>query len=631
MLIPLVLAVLQVAGGPSPAAQPPVWPATSWQFRRAMEPGYIQLRYASGNTFRVENTLPFAVQVTWDVIGTRDSGSLVLPATNEQVRVSTAYFTTRKHGPVRLYFQGLNIQSAANGNKPPSPWPLLGTRLPPFDTTLVVVNPEDGKEFFRTRIGVRFEREATDSIIRVLVGRYGLTMVGLQWSNMFIVAIQDPGIAWTHLLAFRQRLEADPFIAGTRLINHPLPPLPPGRTTRRVGLGWSRPPIPPARGLAGLTDTSIVVPLPGAPVYRNIFAVRFDDSTSGSTVRDVLRVSRGEIISGNPEAGEYIVRFADPGASYDAVMSLQRWIAGYPGVGHVTPILLRVGAPLPPNPADSARALRWVEGNTFAVCNTLPTEDRMEWEVYATTETGALVLPPRTVGKSCTESVFTTRNRGTVRLFRDGGILQVEANGSPPPGLAERRHGTPAASREVPGGPRGFDAGRDHRGGHRVVCVPERLPDPVSGIGQRNRRPRPADRASGRHHRRFQPAGTWCASRTRASGSVPWIPCARPFSRAGSCRRSNSCRCLPSATGFGADSGVGRSPVRLPAKVGRALHGARTRVSDSEHTPASSGLRVPRRQQCMSRRSSRAAGSIIDGCSRSPSCRRPPGPRFDSS
>ena len=282
------------------------------------------------------------------------------------------------------------------------------------------------------------QREATDSIIRALLAQYGLTMVGFQWQFMFVVAIEDPGIAWTELLAVRQRLDDDPFIAGTYLFIHPSPPPPPGRTTRRIGQGRSRPPIPPARGLDGLTDTSIIVPLPGVPsafVYRNILSVRFDDSTSGSTVRDVLRVSRGEIISGNPAAGEYIVRFADPGASYDSVLSLQRRVVGYPGVGYGDAAPPPGRRPGSTTQAAVARVLRWVEGNTFVVCNTRPTEDRMEWEVYASNETGALVLPPKPAGERCAEAFFTTRNRGTVRLFRDGGILQVEANGSPPPSL----------------------------------------------------------------------------------------------------------------------------------------------------------------------------------------------------
>lgn len=431
MLISLVLAVLQVAGGAAPSLSPA-------QHRTIVVSRGVEFRYVSGNSFVMRNPLPFDVPVRWELIDGKERGSLVVPAATEQSRVGVAFLTTKTKGPVMIFINGLSYASAANEGKPASPWPFLGSRLPRFDTTLVVVNPSDGREFFRTRIGVLFKREATDSIIRALMAQYELTMVGFQWPLMFVVAIEDPGIAWTQLLAFRQRLDADPFIAGTYLINHPLPSPPPGRTTRRSGSGWSRPPIPPPRGLAGMTDTSIVLPLPGEPgalVYRNILAVHFDDSTSGSTVRDVLRTSRGEIISGNPEAGEYIVRFADPGVSYDSVMSLKRRIVSFPGVGYATLIRFQASGPVPPNRAGATRVLRWVEGNTFVVCNTLPTEDQVEWEVYATTETGALVLPPRPAGTPCTESAFTTRNRGTVRLFRDGGILQVEANGSPPPGL----------------------------------------------------------------------------------------------------------------------------------------------------------------------------------------------------
>lgn len=449
MLIPLVLAVLQVAGGEAPSLSP-------GQHRMLLSSRGIEFRYVAGNSFVLRSPFPFDIPVRWERIGGKEKGSLVVPAATEQSPVGVAFLTTKGRGPVMIFINGLSYASAANQGKPASSWPLLGSRLPPFDTTLVVVDPGDGKVFYRTRIGVMFEREATDSIIRAVMARYGLTMVGFQWPFMFVFAIGDPGIAWTQLWAYRERLDADPFVHGTKLIYHAGPVWPPGRTAWWRPLGWIRPPIPPRRSLAGLADTSIVSPIPGDPgalVYRNLFAVRFDDSTSGSTVRDVLRVSRGEIVTGNPEAGEYIVRFADPGASYESVMSLKREVEGYPGVGHVTPVPFQGSGQVQPRPAGDGRVLRWVNGNTFVVCNTLPTEDLVGLEVYATTETGALKLPPRPAGKPCSESVFTTRNRGTVRLFRDGGILQVEANGSPPPSLVTgdtTRPSVPGRSLVVP-------------------------------------------------------------------------------------------------------------------------------------------------------------------------------------
>lgn len=111
----------------------------------------------------------------------------------------------------------------------------------------------------------------------------------------------------------------------------------------------TRPVVPASRKLSTVADTTLVATPPGDTVtiaYRNVFRVRFDDSTSGTTIRAFLVEMQGEIISGNPNAGEYIIRFPDPGASYQAVDSLQRAIMSRVGVDYAVPSKWRSGAAL---------------------------------------------------------------------------------------------------------------------------------------------------------------------------------------------------------------------------------------------------------------------------------------------
>ena len=143
MLIPLVLSVLQVAGGEVPSLTP-------GRHRMVAASRGVELRYVSGNSFAIRNPFPFDIPVRWELIGGKERGSLVVPAATEQWRVGSAIFTTKAKGPVMIFVNDLSYASAANDGKPASRWRLLGSRLPPFDTTLVVVNPDDGKEFFRT-------------------------------------------------------------------------------------------------------------------------------------------------------------------------------------------------------------------------------------------------------------------------------------------------------------------------------------------------------------------------------------------------------------------------------------------------------------------------------------------------
>jgi hypothetical protein len=69
--------------------------------------------------------------------------------------------------------------------------------------------------------------------------------------------------------------------------------------------------------------------------FRDVYGVLFDDSTSGTGIRAFLARFNATIIGGfghGTSAAAYVVRAPDPGATFDAVKSLENAMAGYPGV-----------------------------------------------------------------------------------------------------------------------------------------------------------------------------------------------------------------------------------------------------------------------------------------------------------
>ena len=103
----------------------------------------------------------------------------------------------------------------------------------------------------------------------------------------------------------------------------------------------------PNTGMTFPKDTTLVNSFPGDTVtvfYRNIFGVRFHDSTSGTTIRQMLQQFKGEIIGGLPNTGEYIVRFPDPGSGFAAFNALETEINAVPGVEYATPMVRRSGS-----------------------------------------------------------------------------------------------------------------------------------------------------------------------------------------------------------------------------------------------------------------------------------------------
>lgn len=76
--------------------------------------------------------------------------------------------------------------------------------------------------------------------------------------------------------------------------------------------------------------------------------------------------------------------------------------------------------------------LSYICGNTFLVRNTNTTQVDVTWEVYQKSESGTLSLPPRPATQPYSETYLTTVNKGTVRLFEGGQLIETRANGNKP-------------------------------------------------------------------------------------------------------------------------------------------------------------------------------------------------------
>jgi len=131
-------------------------------------------------------------------------------------------------------------------------------------------------------------------------------------------------------------------------------------------LDTGRPPIPPAVFFFP-AETAYAAVSPAdtmAIYYRRVVGIRFDDSTSGSTVREVLTRYQATIIAGSPNVGAYIVRVPDPGPTYQALEALVLRLSVEPGVDFAFGITFR-GAASPqaryPTDGPGARRGAWLQ------------------------------------------------------------------------------------------------------------------------------------------------------------------------------------------------------------------------------------------------------------------------------
>jgi subtilisin family serine protease len=108
----------------------------------------------------------------------------------------------------------------------------------------------------------------------------------------------------------------------------------------------ARPPMPGS--FAHPSDTTLWAAPPATTpsdtlvrYYRTVIGIRFDDSTSGVTVRRVLQKYGATIIGGLPRAGEYVVRVPDPGPTFEALANLIGAISNEPGVDYAAGVTFR--------------------------------------------------------------------------------------------------------------------------------------------------------------------------------------------------------------------------------------------------------------------------------------------------
>ena len=188
----------------------------------------------------------------------------------------------------------------------------------PFPRNIVLV-------MFREQTSRDEKQRAIDAIHGVVVGGAPLGKGGV-----YYVRVPDDGTSRPLFRAI-EKLKEFPQV---ELASPELPAIGPERSAPALG-DTSRPSLP---GKANLPhDSTFTVEAPDIPraeclYYRNIVGIIFDDTTSGVTIRSVLRRYRGTIIGGSPSDAEYIVLIPDPGPTYAAVDSVATQLYAEPGV-----------------------------------------------------------------------------------------------------------------------------------------------------------------------------------------------------------------------------------------------------------------------------------------------------------
>lgn len=81
----------------------------------------IRLSHICGNRFRVQNANDFPAEVHWDVVGSTDTGRVILPPRPAGKPFSEVFLTTNATGTTRLFYQAALIETTIN----------LGTPCPP--------------------------------------------------------------------------------------------------------------------------------------------------------------------------------------------------------------------------------------------------------------------------------------------------------------------------------------------------------------------------------------------------------------------------------------------------------------------------------------------------------------------
>jgi len=182
-----------------------------------------------------------------------------------------------------------------------------------------------------------FKRSASGATIRDLLRRYQATVIGGvdgAAGSEYILQVPDPGTTLQALDSLVARLEREPSVRDVSSVYY--------RTPSAI-YSWhqgdtTRPAMPGQLNLP--RDSTLTVHRPDESLslyYRNIAGIVFDDTTSGTTIRALLRRYHGTIIGGSTYTGSfgaYIVEVPDPGPDFDKLDALLNRITREPGVSY---------------------------------------------------------------------------------------------------------------------------------------------------------------------------------------------------------------------------------------------------------------------------------------------------------
>lgn len=80
----------------------------------AADPDSVRIHYLCENRFRIRNANDLAIAVQWVVLGTADSGTVVLPARTAGAPFSEIFLDVPDSGTVQVFFGGVRIATARN-------------------------------------------------------------------------------------------------------------------------------------------------------------------------------------------------------------------------------------------------------------------------------------------------------------------------------------------------------------------------------------------------------------------------------------------------------------------------------------------------------------------------------------
>ncbi|MDX2120634.1 MAG: hypothetical protein SF070_06135, partial [Gemmatimonadota bacterium] len=227
-----------------------------------------------------------------------------------------------------------------NGDLPPA----IRTGLAISSPVPRVTDPSDPTKYqLRTYFEVGFQDTVSGSLVGSFLTTFRARIVGgsangLPGWDRYYVLTADPGPTWAAYDSLYQAIARYPGVKFV-LRNHGGYVFARGR----FPLDTARPAI--VNGSPRRTSPSLTVANPADPRWvfdRESFSVRFDDSTSGQTIREFLTRFRARIVGGSsrPDAhtlNRYHIVIADPGASWAVYDSVYQAMRAAPGVEFVLP------------------------------------------------------------------------------------------------------------------------------------------------------------------------------------------------------------------------------------------------------------------------------------------------------